>query len=93
MEISPKELWTKKNIQIIDIRSPEKYLEGHIPGALSINAYDLLFHTEKYLKKEETYYLYCDSGIRSRMLTEKLNRKGYSTVNITGGYHNYLLIK
>lgn len=93
MEISIIELLGKKNKSIIDIRSYPKYLKGHIEGAVSIDAYNLLFHPEKYLQKEKTYYLYCDSGMRSKRLSHELNKKGYSTVNIQGGYHNYLLMK
>ena len=93
MEITISELLKRENVNIIDIRSHSRYLAGHIPGAISIDAYSLLFYPDKYLRKGENYYLYCDSGVRSKALVERLNAKGYSTVNIMGGYNNYLLIK
>ena len=93
MEISILDLFQQNKKSIIDIRGNQKYKKGHIPGAISIEAYDLLFHPDKYIQKGKTYYLYCDSGIRSRGICEELNLKGYSTVNIKGGYHNYLLMK
>ena len=76
---------------IIDIRSNSKYLKGHIDGAINISEYNLLYHHDKYLSKSEKYYLYCDYGIRSKMVSNRLNMMGYNTVNIDGGYNNYLL--
>ena len=68
-----------------------QYQNGHISGARFIEKYELIKNPEKYLNKEETYYIYCNSGIQSKMVVQKLNSIGYSTVNIDGGYYNYLL--
>jgi len=93
MDITVSELLKKKNVNIIDIRSKHRYLMGHIPGAISIDAESLLFYTDRYLKKDEIYYIYCDSGMRSKILVKKLISKGYSAISVFGGYNNYLLIK
>ena len=74
---------------IIDIRSLTQYSNGHIPGAVSIDAYDLISNPAKYLEKNKTYYIYCNSGIQSEALVEKLIFLGYSAVNI-GSYRDYL---
>ncbi len=79
------------NHNIIDIRSFYQYKNGHILGAKSIEKDELLNNPSKYLKKEETYYIYCNSGVQSKSVVQKLNSIGYSTVNIDGGYYNYLL--
>ncbi|MBR3145771.1 MAG: rhodanese-like domain-containing protein [Bacilli bacterium] len=78
---------------IIDIRSKNKYSMGHIPSAINIEYLELLSNPSKYLNKNEIYYLYCDSGYTSSMVVNKLNNIGYNTVNIDGGYNNYLLRK
>ena len=78
---------------IIDIRSLNNYNKGHIDGAIHINQFDLLFNPSKYLKKDEIYYIYCNSGVSSKVVVNKLNSLGYHTVNIDGGYNNYLLRK
>ena len=75
---------------IIDIRSKNKYSMGHIPSAINIEYLELLSNPSKYLNKNEIYYLYCDSGYTSSMVVNKLNNIGYNTVNIDGGYNNYL---
>lgn len=75
---------------IIDIRSRDRYLKGHIPDSININYTDLLINYKKYLSKEKEYYVYCESGTRSLILVNKLNKLGYNLVNIEGGYNNYL---
>jgi len=75
---------------IIDIRDSAKYNYGNIPGSINIPEYDLTYNHNRYLNKVDTYYLYCDSGIRSNRLVSYLCSLGYKCVNIEGGYNNYL---
>lgn len=93
MNISIDELFRMNTTNIIDIRNRDSYVIGHIPRAVNIEEYDLLFNTSKYLRKNNRYYIYCDSGNRSNILAIKLRKMGYDVVNIDGGYHNYLLRK
>lgn len=78
---------------IIDIRSRYEYSINHIPGAINIDYLELLSNPSKYLNMNDTYYLYCTFGYTSSMVVNKLNRLGYKTVNIDGGFNNYLLRK
>ena len=80
-------------MNIIDIRSNSKYNLGHIHGAVNIDSYELINNTNKYLRKDEKYYICCDSGVSSKRVVSILNNMGYNTVNIEGGYKNYLLRK
>lgn len=91
MNISISELLRNQYLNIIDIRDKHKYLENHIPGAISIEANELIKNPTIYLEKMKTYYLYCDSGYRSKIVSQRLNNMGYRAVNITGGFNNYLL--
>lgn len=86
-------LLNQYQINIIDIRSNHEYNQGHIPTSINIAKTLLQTSPEKYLNKERTYYIYCQSGSTSTTLSEYLNSKGYKIVNITGGYNNYLLRK
>lgn len=80
-------------MNIIDIRNINKFNIGHIPGAVQIDSFNLLFNPDKYLNKNEKYYIYCQSGITSKNVVNKLNKIGYNVINIDGGYNNYLLRK
>lgn len=77
---------------IVDIRNSSQYQMGHIPSAISIPEEELLKNPSIYLNTDSIYYLYCNSGIRSKRCVNYLNSLGYHTVNIFGGYQNYLLI-
>ena len=91
--ITIEELLKLNTNNIIDIRNYYEYQLGHIKGAKSIQTNELLNNPKKYLNKNTTYYIYCNSGFTSLEVVKKLNRLGYHTVNIIGGYHNYLLRK
>lgn len=93
MNISIIELLRNHYLNIIDIRDKQKYLKNHIPGAVSIEASELIKNPTIYLEKAKTYYLYCDSGYHSKIVVKRLNDMGYRTVNIIGGFNNYLLRK
>lgn len=79
-----------RNVVIIDIRTNYEYAQGHIEGAISIPYYNLLNNYSHYLNKYSKYYLYCETGEQSLEIVKRLNRFGYDTVSIVGGYQEYL---
>ena len=83
-----KKIIDKANI--IDIRDNYLYRLGNIPGSKNIPINFLIFNPENYLKKEETYYIYCTQGIQSSKVCSKLTTLGYNVVNVLGGYNNYI---
>lgn len=96
MNISIQELKRKMKLEplnLIDIRSFYDYQRGTISGAVFIPKDQLLYHSEKYLKKGEPYYLLCDSGVTSLRLSKMLCDLGYQVYSIEGGYRKYLLEK
>ncbi|MBQ2639921.1 MAG: rhodanese-like domain-containing protein [Bacilli bacterium] len=93
MNISIEDLLKNKNNNIIDIRDKYKYSNGHISNSINIPSEYLITNHSEYLDKDETYYLYCDNGYKSKLVSDELNYLGYKTINIIGGYNYYLLIK
>ncbi len=91
MEISFNELLNIVNPNIIDIRSRQKYSDNHISGAINIEYNILINDPSKYLNKNNIYYLYCQRGLTSKMVSQMLNALGYKTYSIIGGYETYLL--
>ncbi len=79
------------NINIIDIRSREKYNTSHIETSINIPFDVLMSNPDKYLEKDKTYYIYCQRGITSKKVIPILNLKGYKVINILGGYESWLL--
>ena len=89
--ISIYELKKLNNINLIDIRSIEKYNNRHIPGSINIPLEKILTSYNKYLNKNEKYYIYCQKGIQSRKLCQILKNNGFNVINVTGGYEAWVL--
>ena len=72
---------------ILDVRTPEEYTEGHIPGArlIPLNTIsDSLAILSQY--KDEEIIAVCRSGRRSGIATEQLTKEGFGKVyNLKGG--------
>ena len=89
-QISVIDLLRLNNPIVIDIRSNYSYNWGHISGAISVPYYNLLNNYSHYLSKYNKYYLYCDTGEQSLEIVLRLNKFGYDTISIIGGYQEYL---
>ncbi len=91
-EVSQKEL---KNVILIDVRTPKEFSVGHLNNAININWFKEDF--EEYfneIDKNDTLYVYCKAGGRSKKAQKKLLSMGYkNVVNLDGGYDAYLSSK
>lgn len=85
------ELKYLNNINIIDIRSIEKYNSNHIPNARNIPFEKLIINPSNYLNPSEKYYIYCQRGINSKNVCRILKNLGFNVVNINGGYEAWIL--
>lgn len=76
-----------QDAQIVDVRTADEYNEGHIHDAVNIdvNSDDFISQATTSLKKEQTVYVYCKSGKRSRKAAGMLIEEGYTVVNLNGG--------
>ncbi len=77
-------------VELIDIREPHEYKSGSIKTAKNIPMGNLLENPEKYLMKDKTYYIMCQSGVRSGRTTKVLEKQGYQVVNVAGGMGSYV---
>ena len=76
----------EKDYLIVDVRTPEEYAQGHIPGA--VNVPNESIGTEPpalLLDKNQLIMVYCRSGNRSKQASQKLADMGYSNVMEFGG--------
>ena len=75
-----------ENAVVIDVRTPEEWAEGVIPGALLIDLMSPDFMEKiNQLDKSKTYYVYCRSGGRSSSACGAMAQSGYNCVNLLGG--------
>jgi rhodanese-related sulfurtransferase len=65
---------------LVDVRDPEEFSEGHIPGAINIPAASFASQSGV-LDKEKNIIVYCNSGGRSYNAYRKLMKLGYENIN------------
>lgn len=75
------------NILVLDVRTPEEYLLGHLQNAVLMDIYDIKFHySANTLPREATILVYSRSGRRSADALEILKNLRYPRVfNMLGG--------
>ena len=74
---------------LLDVRSPQEYREGHIPGSQNVPLQQLDKVEEVTENKDTVLYVYCHSGARSRQAVSLLNHMGYTNVHNIGGIAAY----
>lgn len=82
-----KKMTALKDVQLVDVRTPEEYREGHIKNSLNINVQGSSFEAEvAKLDKKKPVMVYCRSGRRSASAQSKLIDMGFAEViNLNGG--------
>lgn len=78
---------TGDGVQLVDVRTPEEYAQGHIADARNIDVFnrDFLQEAEKSLDKSKPVAVYCRSGKRSADAARILSQAGFKVVNLKGG--------
>ena len=84
MEVFLKDL--KPTFNIIDIRDRNSYNLDHVFNSINIPMNELLNNYTYYLNRNEKYYIYCTSGVRSKKTCDILTMLGYNVVNVKDGF-------
>src|SRR5262249_15129933 len=77
-----------KDVQVVDVRRPDEFKEGHIKSAVLANWQDQPQFEEKVktLDKNKPVYVYCLAGVRSDKAADALLKKGFlKVVQLDGG--------
>jgi rhodanese-related sulfurtransferase len=71
---------------VLDVRTPEEYAAGHVPGADNIDYYATSFRSRlDALDKDAAYAIYCRSGNRSADTLQIMTELGFTDVRELGG--------
>ena len=86
-----KELSQLDNVQLVDVRTPEEYAEGHIEGFQNINFLSETFQEDiEKLDKNKPVIVYCKSGGRSAKSAQLLKEKGFVKIyDLEGGIEQW----
>lgn len=72
---------------LVDVRSPEEFQDGHLPGATNIPHTEIVAGLAALgVPETSPVVLYCRSGNRSGMAMAGLQEAGYERVMNAGGY-------
>jgi rhodanese-related sulfurtransferase len=75
-----------EKVLVVDVRSPEEFAAGHVPGAINVPL-DHLTGGEAQLKewKQRPVVLYCRSGRRSALAAGTLEKAGFAKLEHLSG--------
>lgn len=74
---------------LLDVRSEEEYLSGHIPQAVNIPL-DKISNVQDVVKNHDSaVFVYCLRGTRSLKAAGALRKLGYTNVKSIGGIASY----
>ena len=94
-EVAPAALQSRleggEQIVLIDVREPDEFARGKIPGAYTIPRGVLEMQVDGRLPREATVVLYCGAGARSALACKSLTEMGFDNVeNLQGGWTAWL---
>ena len=84
------------SIKVLDVRTPQEFAEGHVPGAKLFSLQDIQAQGASVsanlpFTKEDKIYIICKSGGRSMKATQMLTSLGYKDVtNVEGGTMGFI---
>lgn len=77
----------KQGAKVIDVRTPEEFRAGHLPGAVNVPLGDIAEQIPKIAPdKDQPLLLHCLGGGRSGLGVRRLKGLGYRQAHNLGGY-------
>ena len=78
-----------RKAQLIDVREPNEFDNGHVLGARNIPLSQLKMRKGE-IRADKPVYLYCQNGMRSGRAAQFLHRKGYRQLTqLQGGFKKW----
>lgn len=74
---------------VLDVRNPDEYSAGHVPGAVLIPLPDLAARRDE-IPDGDPLYVICAVGGRSLAATRALVEAGYRAVSVAGGTNGWV---
>ena len=88
VEQAKKIIEEKSDLIIIDVRTPEEWSDGSLPGTINIDVKASDFESKvNELDKSRTYMVHCRSGKRSTKAVGIMEKNGFTNIyHLDGGY-------
>ena len=82
---------TQKDAIVLDVRTPQEFRHGHVPGAVNIDISDPQFRKKiGELDKSKTYLVHCARGVRSARAAKIMSPMGFANLfDYHGGFDEW----
>ena len=84
-----EEYRAREGAVLLDVRTPEEYAEGHVPGSVNVPLQSIDKVASALADKTKTVFVYCRSGARSSQAVAFMKQMGYTEVHNIGGILDY----
>lgn len=81
-----EKLLAEKRIELIDVRTPIEYNNGHIRQSRNLPLDKINYYRGD---KDKDIYVICASGMRSSRASSYLRKMGYNAINVKGGMSSW----
>lgn len=81
--ITVQQLRERSDVPLIDVREPDEYAAGHVPGAVNLPMSTIGEHLDQL--PDGAFDVICQVGGRSGRVVEALTARGYDATNVDGG--------
>ena len=71
-----------KGAVIVDVRTPQEYMQKHVEGAINLPVEEIMQGHLKKLPKNKEIVVYCRTGNRSSASAKVLREKGWSVYDV-----------
>jgi rhodanese-related sulfurtransferase len=79
-----------KDAIFVDVREPNEYNLGRVPGALPLPRGTIETRGEGMLPRDKELIVYCGGGSRSALAADTLQQMGYRVRSMRGGYRAWV---
>jgi len=95
-EVTPKQVQemqaSNADVVYLDVREPNEWNLGHLPGAVHIPRGTLEGRVEQVLPRDREIVIYCAGGSRSALAADTLQQMGYDRVSsMSGGWREWVV--
>ncbi len=86
--LSKRIAWADRSLVVLDVRTPEEFAAGHVPGAINIPHTELAARVaELEGSRDSDIVVYCRSGARSAIALGELEKSGFRRLfHLQGDY-------
>ncbi|MFT4211879.1 MAG: rhodanese-like domain-containing protein [Microbacterium sp.] len=81
--ITVQQLRERDGVPLVDVREPDEYAGGHVPGAVNLPMSTIGDHLDEL--PDGAFDVICQLGGRSARVVQALEARGYDVTNVEGG--------